>query len=87
MLLHNYYVLLQVGRCGNTWEASPPLPMNVVKRVVRLGVYLPPWRTPAIMLVHLHQKMSLTAARDFVTKLQNHVPQMQYHNKHGATLL
>ncbi|XP_060575192.1 uncharacterized protein LOC132732728 [Ruditapes philippinarum] len=76
-----------VGRCGNTWEASPPLPMNVVKRFVRLGVYLPPWRTPAIMLVHLHPKMSLTSARDFVTKLQNHVPQMQYHNKHGATLL
>ncbi|XP_045165097.2 uncharacterized protein LOC123529005 [Mercenaria mercenaria] len=76
-----------VGRCGNTWDASPPLPINVVKRVIRLGVYLPPWRTPAIMLVHLHPKMSLTSARDFVTKLQNHVPQMQYHNKQGATLL
>lgn len=75
------------GRCGNTWYATPPLPVNVVKRVIRLGVYLPPWRTPAIILVHLHPKMSLTVARDFVSNLQNHVPQMQYHNKHGATLL
>lgn len=77
-----------VGRCGNTWNASPPLPVNIVKRVIRLGVYLPPWRTPAILLVHLHPKMSLSSARDFVTKLQNNVPQMQYHHiKHGATVL
>jgi len=59
----------------------------VVKRVIRLGVYLPPWRTPAIMVVHLHPKMSLTSARDFVVQLQNHVPQMQYHMKHGSTVL
>lgn len=77
-----------VGRCGYTWDATPPLPVNIVQRVIRLGVYLPPWRTPSIMLVHLHPKMSLTSARDFVTKLQNHVPQMQYHHfKHGATVL
>ncbi|KAL4239093.1 hypothetical protein ACF0H5_003796 [Mactra antiquata] len=76
-----------IGRCGYTWNATPPLPMNIVKRVIRLGVYLPPWRTPAILLVHLHPKMSLTGARDFVVQLQNHVPQMQYHLKHGATVL
>ncbi|WAR19982.1 hypothetical protein MAR_001820, partial [Mya arenaria] len=76
-----------VGRCGFTWDATPPLPINIVKRVIRLGVYLPPWRTPAIMIVHLHPKMSLTSARDFVTQLQNHVPQMQYNVRHGATVL
>lgn len=76
-----------IGCCGYTWDATPPFPINVVKRVIRLGVYLPPWRTPAIMLVHLHPKMSLTSARDFVTHMQNHVPQMQYHFRHGATVL
>lgn len=81
------FIIFQLGRCGYTWNATPPLPVNVVNRVIRLGVYLPPWRTPAMMIVHLHPKMSLTSARDFVTQLQSHVPQMQYHMKHGATVL
>ena len=80
-------LFFQVGRCGDTWEATPPFPVNTSKRIVRLGIYMPPWRTPTVMIINLHPKMSLTSARDFVTQLQLHVPQMQYHVKHGATVL
>ena len=79
--------VFQVGRCGYTWDATPALPMNIAKRVIRLGVYMPPWRTPSIMLVNLHPKMSLTGARDFINQLQNHVPQMQYHRGQNSTVL
>lgn len=75
------------SRCGDTWNATPPFAINISKRSVRLGVYMPPWRTPAIMVINLHPKMSLTSARDFVSQIQMHVPQMQYHAKHGATVL
>ncbi|KAK3580383.1 hypothetical protein CHS0354_001501 [Potamilus streckersoni] len=75
------------GKCGHTWKATTAMPVVVNRRMIRLGVYLPPWRTPTIMIVHLHPSLALTTARDFVAQLQNHVPQMQYHVSHIPQVL
>ncbi|KAJ8309359.1 hypothetical protein KUTeg_014233 [Tegillarca granosa] len=61
-------------RCSDSWKASHPLPIPLNRRTVTLGASMPPWQTQTSIVVHLHPEMPLTAARDFVSQLQQHAP-------------
>ncbi|XP_062604294.1 uncharacterized protein LOC134266072 [Saccostrea cucullata] len=63
-----------IGRCATTWRTSDPLPVLINKRVLTLGVKMPPWLTKTLVVIHLNQDMPLNMARDFVAKLHHHAP-------------
>lgn len=64
----------QIGRCAITWRRSDPLPILINRRVLTLGVKMPPWLTKTLIVVHLNPEMPLNMARDFVAKLHHHAP-------------
>lgn len=63
-----------IGRCAITWRRSDPLPILINRRVLTLGVKMPPWLTKTLIVVHLNPEMPLNMARDFVAKLHHHAP-------------
>ena len=64
----------QIGRCSTTWRKSDPLPVLINRRVLTLGVKMPPWLTKTMIVIHLNPEMPLNMARDFVAKLHHHAP-------------
>ncbi|XP_050404920.1 uncharacterized protein LOC126820830 [Patella vulgata] len=65
-----------VAPCITSWKSTPPMTTVFNKRIIRIGVSMPPWATRMIVLVHLDPEMSLTIARDFISQLQYHAPLM-----------
>ncbi|KAL5008118.1 hypothetical protein ScPMuIL_013699 [Solemya velum] len=65
-----------IGRCSRTWKSSPPMPVSINKKTIRLGIRLPPWQTPCTLVIHLHPELALTTARDFISQLQANAPHM-----------
>ncbi|XP_046567372.1 uncharacterized protein LOC124275758 [Haliotis rubra] len=66
-----------VGRCSRSWKTTPPMTKTFNRRVVKMGVAMPPWGTKMFVNVYLDPEMSLTTARDFVAQLQYHAPHLQ----------
>ncbi|ESO90169.1 hypothetical protein LOTGIDRAFT_233962 [Lottia gigantea] len=65
-----------VAPCVTSWQSTPPMTTAFNKRIIRVGVSMPPWATRMTLLFHLDPEMSLTVARDFISQLQYHAPLM-----------
>lgn len=80
----SFCLFFQIGRCGRTWKSSPPMTVSIHKKTIRLGIRLPPWQTPCIVVIHLHPELALTTARDFISQLQSHAPHMNWISRHSS---